>query len=83
MSSLTPSIGHQYTTRRNYNYGLEKHALGSASLSKIPRRLANEQEVIATALAANRPHVAKKFIKSDLTRLLKRLARTASTSLGQ
>ena len=68
MQAFAPAMGHRYATRRNYDYGPGKHASVSALSPYIRRRLVTEQEVVATALAAHGPHVAKTFVEEVIWR---------------
>ena len=76
MRAFTPAMGHRYATRRNYDHGPGKHASVSVLSPYIRRRLVTEQEVVAAALAAHGPQVAKTYVaQSRLLRLSPALRR--------
>ena len=63
MRAFIPAMGHRYATRRNYDHGPGKHASVSVLSPYIRRRLVTEQEVVAAALAAHGPQVAKTYVE--------------------
>ena len=68
MRAFIPAMGHRYATRRNYDHGPGKHASVSALSPYIRRRLVTEQEVVAAALAAHGPQVAKTYVEEVIWR---------------
>jgi deoxyribodipyrimidine photo-lyase len=63
LAAFVPHAGRAYAAKRNYDYGIGRHASVSVLSPYIRHRLITESEVVAAVLQAHTPASAEKFIQ--------------------